>query len=167
MKKTVVLVSIVLGVVLSACSSSQSASNPKPKEQEIYVFDDTNVKDSQNTKETKDTKEIKLNKDTVKAVEEKKQIAVTETKESSVQLKGQVFIVQLGAFSSQEKAEKFVSDNKGKLNYEMKITLSETVKLFVVQLPPFATRAEAENVRNKLWETTTFKDAFIVTTEIK
>ena len=73
----------------------------------------------------------------------------------------------MGAFSTKDKAEKFVSENKSKLTYGTVISYSESVKLFVVQIPGFTTKEEAEKVRNKLWETAVFKDAFIVTLEKK
>jgi cell division septation protein DedD len=144
-------------LLLTACTSTQQTTQQKAKDNEIYVFDDANVKPAKDTIKAVETKQIQ---NEVKAPQ------TIETKEMPA-LKGMNYIVQLGAFSTKEKAEKFVSDNKGKLNYEMHISYSETVKLFVVQIPPFATKEEAEKTRNKLWETPAFKDAFVVTLEKK
>jgi cell division protein FtsN len=151
------LVLTAFSFILSACATSQQTSDQKPKEKEIYVFDDANVKSA---------------KDTAKVVEKtavKEAIPnpVVKKNEEFPVLKGTNYIVQLGAFSTQDKAEKFIAENKNMLNYEVKISFSEAVKLFVVQIPPFATKEEAEKVRNKLWETAVFKDAFIVTVEKK
>jgi cell division septation protein DedD len=151
------LVLIAFGLILSACTASQQTSDQKPKEKEIYVFDDANVKST---------------KDTAKAVE---QVVVKENipnpaakgNEEFSLLKGMNYIVQLGAFSTQEKAEKFVAENRNLLAYEMRISFSDAVKLFVVQIPPVSAKEEAEKIRNKLWETSVFKDAFIVTLEKK
>ncbi len=155
--KRIVLFLVTIGFIFTACTSSQQTTDQKPKEQEIYVFDDANVKS------TKDTIKTSVEK-TVTEVEKK---PVVEEKKEIPVLKEMNFIVQLGAFSSKDKAEKFVSENKSKLNFELRILYSEAVKLFVVQLPPYSTKEEAEKVRNKLWETAVFKDAFIVTVEKK
>lgn len=151
------LVLTAFSLILSACATSQQTSDQQPKEKEIYVFDDANVKST---------------KDTAKAVVQKtvnESIAEPAAKANDEQtfLKGSNYIVQLGAFSTKDKAEKFVAENKNMLNYEVRIYFSDAVKLFVVQLPPFAAKEEAEKVRNKLWETAVFKDAFIVTLEKK
>lgn len=153
--KNSIFVFILLGLIFAACSSTQQTTEQKGKEEEIYVFDDANVKQG---------------KDTIKAAEkiipkeETKPVEQAAVKEMPV-LKGMNYIVQLGAFSAKDKAEKFVLENKGKLEYEMHISYREAVKLFVVQIPPFSTREEAEKVRNKLWENASFKDAFILMVE--
>jgi len=149
-----ILILLSFVVILSACTSSQQVSEQKPKEQEIYVFDAPDVKNNKDTVSAKSVivKELTI-KDTVK--------------NNAPELKGTFYTVQLGAFSSMDKADKFVSENKTKLNYETKIFFSEAVKLYVIQIPLFNTKEEAEKVRNKLWENPVFKDAFIVTVEKK
>jgi len=144
-------------LLLTACTSTLQTTQQKAKDNEIYVFDDANVKPAKDTTKAVETKQVQKEVQVPQPV---------EMKEMPV-LKGMNYIVQLGAFSSKEKAEKFVSDNKGKINYEMHISYSETVKLFVVQIPPFSTKEEAEKTRNKLWEIPAFKDAFVVTLEKK
>jgi len=72
------------------------------------------------------------------------------------------FSVQLGAFSTKAKADEFAALSKKKLAKELIVSYSEEFKLYVVQLPPFASKAEAESVRNVLWNSKDFKDAFIV-----
>ncbi len=153
--KNSIFVFILFGLIFSACSSTQQTAEQKGKEDEIYVFDDANVKQGKDTLKATETFIPK---------EETKKAEQLPAKEMPV-LKGMNYIVQLGAFSSKEKAEKFVLENKGKLEYEMHISYREAVKLFVVQIPPFSTREEAEKVRNKLWENASFKDAFILMVE--
>lgn len=159
--KRIILV-LIVGLVITSCTSTQQTTEQKPKEQEIYVFDDANVKNAKDTVKAAVEKVV-----TEKAAEQVVKEPIAEVKKEIPVLKEMNYIVQLGAFSSKEKAEKFVSENKSKLNYELRILFSEAVKLFVVQLPPYATKEEAEKVRNKLWETAVFKDAFIVTNEKK
>lgn len=72
------------------------------------------------------------------------------------------FVVQIGAFFTKERADERAAFAKKKLSKEIIISYSEEFKLYVVQLVPFATKAEAESVRNGLWITKDFKDAFIV-----
>lgn len=153
--KSSIFVFILSGLFLAACSSTQQTTEQKGKEQEIYVFDDANVKQGKDTLKAVEAAAIK---------EETKKEEAPPVKEMPV-LKGMNFIVQLGAFSTREKADKFVLENKGKITYDMHISYREAVKLFVVQIPPFSTREEAERVRNKLWENPSFKDAFILMVE--
>ncbi len=72
------------------------------------------------------------------------------------------FIVQIGAFTTKDRADERAEFAKKKLSREIIISYSEEFKLYVVQLTPFATKAEAESVKKELWKTKDFKDAFIV-----
>ncbi|MEW6701117.1 MAG: SPOR domain-containing protein, partial [Bacteroidota bacterium] len=73
------------------------------------------------------------------------------------------FFVQVGAFTSKERAQSFVKENQAKIDYEMSISFRDQVQLYVVLLSPFATREDAESVRNSLRQIASFKDAFIIT----
>jgi len=75
------------------------------------------------------------------------------------------FIIQLGAFTTKERADAFINENKSKTELVMNIIYREQIKLFAVQLPPFATKEEAERTRNNLWQVPSFKDSFIITVE--
>jgi cell division protein FtsN len=75
------------------------------------------------------------------------------------------YVVQIGAFTTEEKAETFATESRKILDYQLDIEFSPDVELFVVQLPPFNTRAEAEKVRNTLWKNKKFTDAFILSKE--
>ncbi len=75
------------------------------------------------------------------------------------------YIVQLGAFTSEDRAKRFIEESKSLLQDELELSFSEKVGLFVVQLPAFDTREQAEIVRNGLWKIEKFKDAFIVPQE--
>lgn len=72
------------------------------------------------------------------------------------------FVVQIGAFTIKERADECAALAKKKLSKEIIISYSEELKLYVVQLPAFATKTDAVSVRDELWKTKDFKDAFIV-----
>lgn len=141
-KKIFVLFSLIIILLMSACSSSEETteSNQEESQPEVYVFDD-----------------ITGAEDTTQTVDE------TVPEEPQVESHLTQYFVQVGAFTTKERAEQFQNENSSKTSYPMNISYSGDVKLFVIQLPPFASRAEAEKVRNELWQTSTFKDAFIVT----
>ena len=138
MKKFPFLVfSLSLILNFYSCSSSEQTTSKTEKQDEdsVYVFDEVPA----------DTT-IQKSQDPVK-----------------VQPSGD-FIIQIGAFTSKDKAAAFAELSRMKLNRDVIIIFSNTVNLFVVQLTePFATRAEAEKVRNELWNITEFKDAWILT----
>lgn len=142
MKTKVFALLSILFLFLSACSSSGETSTETTQETqpEVYVFDDV----------TEPADSINEVKETIPA-------------EPVVESTAAKYFVQVGAFTTRERAEQFYNENSSKISYPMNISYSDEVKLFVVQLPAFSTREEAEKVRNELWQTSTFKDAFIVT----
>ena len=74
------------------------------------------------------------------------------------------YVVQIGAYSDEEKANEFAEISKTKTNYKCSIVYSESLKLHLVQIIPFfKSRTEAEEVRNNLWKLPEFVDAWIVT----
>ena len=75
-----------------------------------------------------------------------------------------LYIVQIGAFTTKDKAELFAANSKKIINYDIDIAFSNSVNLYVVQLKPFYNKKEdAEMVRNKLWTMDDYKDAWILT----
>jgi cell division septation protein DedD len=74
------------------------------------------------------------------------------------------FVVQIGTYSNEEKAQAFAEIARAKTNYKCSVVYSESLKLHLVQIIPFfKSRTEAEEVRNNLWKLTEFVDAWIVT----
>ena len=143
MKKEIYKILFTIFVLLlTACSSSEEATNNSEaeKQPEIYVFDDVN--DFPEDTIATETEEIKAEKLPV---------------DTSPQ-----FFVQVGAFTTRDRAEQFVAENRSKTTYELNIKYSDDVQLYVIQLPSFPTKPEAENVRDEFWRTGVFKDAFIV-----
>ena len=137
--KTSILILLFLPLLfqLTSCSSSkQSTDINSDKTDSLYVFDNIPV-DS--------TKDENL---------------VVIPKISNVKL----YIVQIGAFTTKEKAEDFTDKIRNKINYNIEIEYSQSVNLYVVQIKPFYDKKEdAEAVRNKLWKIDEFKDAWILT----
>lgn len=149
---------IFLAVFFFACvSSEETTQQTQQKEPEIYVFDDVNKHDTTKAEIPKQAEaKPEEPKPEVKSVPEIKELLTASTKK---------FIVQVGAFTTQEHAQTFVEEYQSKIAYIMNITLRDTDKRFVVRLKPFATREEAEMVRNNIWQIPAFKDAFIITLE--
>jgi len=137
-----IIVFIVSLLIISCASSSETAKDSQDSDsQEVYVFDDT-------------TTEVEA--------PSQPQIQEAVVEPAAVQAIVDFYIVQIGAFTTESRALSFIEENKDKLEYEMNMHYSEDVKLYVVQLPPFRARNKAEEVRNVLWKTESFKDAFIV-----
>ncbi len=158
MKKTVSF--ILLALFVFACSSGNETVQKKNKtEEEPYIFDAVGTVEPEKPKE--------INKITSPDSSQVQEKMKEETKnEAEETVEEPMYFVQIGAFTTQERAEEFVKEAKEILkNQEFTITFSDRVNMFVVQLPPFKDRKEAEKIRNRLWKYDKFKDAFIVTEE--
>jgi len=96
-------------------------------------------------------------------VPEEKTIEVPTTGEYP-SLKEAYYVVQIGAFTTEDKAQAFAELSRSKTNYKYSVIYGESTKLYLVQVIPFfKSRNEAEEVRNNLWRLTEFVDAWIVT----
>lgn len=127
---------ILLLLLISGCGSSQQTTQVEIEEE--YVFDD-------------------IPPDTFDLPE-------PETPQVTYSLQT-YYVVQIGAFTSLEAAEEFAVMSMQKLDQDVHFGYSSAVGLYIVQLTPFETRKEAEQVRNQLWKMQDYKDAFILTTE--
>ena len=95
-------------------------------------------------------------------VPEEKTIEAPKTGEYPT-LKEAYYVVQTGAYTTEEKAEAFAELSRTKTNYKFSVIYGETTKLYLVQVIPFfKSRTEAEEVRNNLWKLQEFVDAWIV-----
>ncbi|MGE5436074.1 MAG: SPOR domain-containing protein [Syntrophothermus sp.] len=70
--------------------------------------------------------------------------------------------VQLGAFTTKQKADYFVNQNKSLINKPTLVKLGKVGNLYVVQVPGFSNRNDAAQFRDKLKVHQQFKDAWIV-----
>jgi len=127
------LLLLLLSFLIYACSAS---SAKEEGEADVYVFDDVTT--------------INTPK-----VEEPIQEVV---KENEIQYD---YIVQLGAFTTKDRADKFVSENRDKCKYPMMIIFDSALNYHLVQLPVFQEREEADRVLRDLMVSDVFKDAFV------
>ena len=148
------LLVLLLALILASCSSSSETAGDSEDSgaQEVYVFDDV-TEDVEETAETADAAAA------VAAPQAEEPVQEPEPAENRTV---DFYIVQVGAFTSEDRAKSFIDENKDQIEYEMSMHYSEAVKLYVVQLQPFRSREKAEEVRNALWNTGKFNDAFIV-----
>ena len=157
MKKPLFFTVIFIALFIFACSSSQESTEDSSgndiSNNEIYVFDDAEEVPVDTAQSIENT-DVRDTQEDTELTAQPDQQQLTENSSG--------FIVQVGAYSSRERAETFVRQNLTKIQWPMNVKFSERVNLYVVQLPAFTTREEAEQVRNFLWKTETFKDAFIV-----
>jgi cell division protein FtsN len=138
MKKLVGLIfSFAVILLLPSCTSKEVTKENTPKKDSVYVFD-------------------RVVPDTVK-----KQL---QPPVENPTLQTPYYLVQIGAFSTRDKAESFSGIAKKKLNYDMTIKYNDEIKLYVVQLtPPFTSRPEAEKVRDEIKQIQEYRDVWIVT----
>ena len=118
----------------SACSSSEETTKKKDNNgNDVYVFD-----------------EIPENN------------AVIDNKNNANEM-SYVYLIQIGAFESKLNAEEFTAKSELKLDEKLDVTFNDEEKLYVVRFRRvFNTRNEAEKIRNELWQTEDFRDAWII-----
>jgi hypothetical protein len=74
-----------------------------------------------------------------------------------------IYKIQIGAFSTRERAELFAEKSRKELNRGIGISYNDDVNLFVVQLEEkFSSEIEAERVRANLWQMEEYNDAWII-----
>jgi len=71
-----------------------------------------------------------------------------------------IYTVQLGAFTTNERAEIFVGIAKTKTSESMRITYSSITGLYEVHTGQFGAKKDSEKLKNKLRGIPLFKDAF-------
>lgn len=135
MNKIFALIFIASGFYMAGCSSSQKTENMDIGRDSVYVFD--SVTDADTNK-----------------IEPLEYPDMGKT----------YYVVQIGAFTSSERARQFAAESKQFLPYDIKTSFSRQNNLYVVQLSEYYTsRTEAETVRNDLWKMEKFRDAWILT----
>ncbi|MFZ2325149.1 MAG: SPOR domain-containing protein [Ignavibacteriaceae bacterium] len=130
-----IFLSSILSLFLITLFISCTASQQSNEEDKVYVFDEI---PKENTIEAPKTGEYP-------------------------NLSEAYYVVQIGAFTTKERADSFVEMSKIKIKNEINITYSDTVKLYVVQIVPFyKSKKEAELVRDEIRMIPEFNDAWIV-----
>ncbi|MBK7630029.1 MAG: SPOR domain-containing protein [Ignavibacteriales bacterium] len=126
-------------LIISACyfiAGCSTSQQNSEDEKQIYIFDE---------------------------VPEEKTIEVPKTGEYPT-LKEAYYVVQIGAFTTEDNALDFAQLSRNKTNYKYSVVYGESTKLYLVQVVPFfKSRSEAEEVRNNLWKLQEFVDAWIIT----
>ncbi len=136
--KYIMLLVILFSVYLAGCSAPQEISdNTETENDNTYVFDEIPV-------------------DSTIKVEPKE--VVRETNKASH------YVVQIGAFTTRQKAELFLKKSKEIISDDILVDYSHEVNLFVVQLSEkFINKNDAVKKRNSLKIREEFKDAWVVT----
>ncbi len=135
MNKFLVLLFAVFSIYLAGCASSQETQTSDTGKDSVYVFD--SVPDT-----------------------EAEEIPALEYPDMGMTY----YVVQIGAFTTKDRAQNFVEESKQLLPFEVKTSFSRQNNLYVVQLSNYYTsRPEAESVRNELWKKEKFRDAWILT----
>lgn len=128
--------SVLIALTYFLITACTTSQQTSDDEKQIYIFDE---------------------------VPEEKTIEAPTTGEYPT-LKEAYYVVQTGAYTTEEKALAFAELSRTKTNYKFNVIYSETTKLYLVQVIPFfKSRTEAEEVRNNLWKLQEFVDAWIVT----
>ncbi len=135
MKKFLVLAIVVFSFYLAGCGPSQETQSTDTGKDSVYVFD--SVPDT-----------------------EAEEIPALEYPDMGMTY----YVVQIGAFTTQDRAQRFAEESKQLLPFDVKTSFSRQNNLYVVQLSHYYTsRPEAETVRNDLWKKEKFRDAWILT----
>jgi len=86
--------------------------------------------------------------------------------ESPTPKSADVYVIQIGAFSSFEKAKEFADKSWTKLDKKIKVEFKESKNLYVVWIyPPFQDKESAIKYRSEIQKGGEFGDAWIVTIE--
>ena len=139
----------LVSILLAACSTTQQTTKgteqkteTAPKKDSLYIFDQVPP-----TPPAKDTTKVEAPQSN-----EPQSLGAT------------FYLVQIGAFTTQDKADEFAQQSRTKIAEEIKISFNPAINLYVVQLANhYSSHDEAERVRNELWKLPEFKDAWIVT----
>ncbi len=134
--KYILIFAAFLSFAYSGCSSSKEETKQESQSKEIWVFDE--VPDNTSNEDINTEKIVKNEK-------------VTS------------YYVQIGAFTTEDKANEFVTKAYEVLKEKINVTYNSFLSLYVVRLEPFDSREKAELKRNSLWKMKNFSDAFIVT----
>lgn len=85
------------------------------------------------------------------------------TFETPIEKTDAFYIVQIGAFSTLDRAKKFADESRLELKRDIKVSFNVKNNLYVVQIhPPFNLKSEAEKYRDELWKIDDYNDAWII-----
>lgn len=124
-------------IISFGCSSSEQTTSEEESNDEVYVFDEVPVDST---------------------------IEIEETESKPITKAVSHYIIQIGAFTTREKAELFASKSGGIITDGITVSYNHEVNLFVVQLnEKFKNKNDAMGKRDSLRLIDDFKDAWIIT----
>ncbi|MHB1686011.1 MAG: SPOR domain-containing protein [Ignavibacteriaceae bacterium] len=134
---------ILTSVLLASCSATQQTTQSKNETKDsLYVFDKVPV-------------------DTTKPVVLPNQTNPTVEMQN---IPTPYYLIQIGAFTTQDRANEFVDKTQSILNQKVNISFNQDINLYVVRLAQiYSSHDDAEKVKNDLRQQEAFKDAWVVT----
>lgn len=156
MKHTNYLLLIPLAFLFACVSAEQTTDQTEKKTPDVYVFDDVKKAEEPKNEQPK----VEEQKPEVKPEPTKVDSVITESTASVKK-----FTVQLGAFTTKERADSFVKEHQAKTSLPLTISFNAKTKLFAVQVPPYKTKEEADLIRDNLRKFSAFGDSFTVSVE--
>ena len=77
-----------------------------------------------------------------------------------------LYVIQIGAFSTLDRAKIFADKSRLVLKKDIKVNFNDRNGLYVVQIhPPYKLKIEAEKFRSELWKMDDYSDAWILETQ--
>ena len=117
------------------------------------------------SKKTQDSKQEEKSTDSIYIFDEIPPEDLFEF-ESPTPKPADVYVIQIGAFSSFEKAKDFADKSWTKLDKKIKVEFKESKNLYVVWIyPPFQDKESAIKYRSEIQKSGEFSDAWIVKIE--
>lgn len=166
MKIKLLFFCLIVPFILNACSSTQQSTGSTAEKKQTNA--NGNVAEKKQTNTNKDSLYVF---DAVLPNTPKKEVQETqpgekkdEMNETPSRMSMTYYVVQIGAFTTKEKADEFAAESRNKINYKIIVNFNPEVNLYVVRLlPEYTSHDEAEQVRNSIWRMKEFKDAWIST----
>ncbi len=141
MNKLLLFVVALCIIFLYGCSSTEETQKDgEEKKEEVYIFD-----------------EIPTDTLVVSKQEEKNTTPPTTT--------AWLYYVQVGAFTTEQKAQEFAASSKKILGKDLTVSFSKDSSLYVVRLSPTKTKEEADKLRDEIKKYKEFQDVFVVVPE--
>lgn len=163
---------LLLIISLSACSIFQSGEKETQQNtgnndssDEVYVFDEvseTDVNTTNTKKAAKEIEQVKSEDTSTKTKEDLFDESVVNN-ETKINYSANKYFLQFGAFSTLNRAEKFVNENNSQINLVLSIIYDSNTELYTVRSSAYNTKPEVEKIKNDFWKRNLYKDAFIVT----
>ncbi len=158
--KTLIITYLGILFFFGCSSTQQQTSKTVEMEESVYVFDDVTNVDTVLIVENSDTNTIAVELHNQIKSDEETDSVNTVSEENSVIKK---YFVQLGAFSTLERANNFVNEIQTDFDFPLEIFFNDKVNLFTVRTVAYDNREDAEKLRDNLKKNKKFSDAFIVT----